>query len=88
MLVCIVTVEMMRPGTSFQQRTAWIDQHKAGRELRPEPNGQLRRWKGKSDSRDWDRLIAFKQRDGWALLSFRREFLEEDEIKDQVEQAP
>lgn len=88
MLVCVVTVEMIRPGTSCLQRTAWIDQHKAGRELRPAPNGQLRIWKGSSALRDWDRMIAFKQRDGWTLLSFRREFLEDTEIKDQVEQAP
>jgi len=51
--------------------------------------GVCRVWRDLPDSRDWDRLIAFKERDGWVLKSHRREFvrLEREELEDQVEFA-
>lgn len=49
-----------------------------------------RTWRGTPACRDWDALEAAKKRDGWTVLSHRREFVErsqDGERKDAVELA-
>lgn len=84
-LLCLVIVEMARPGSPKELVTRWRQQRACSLSLDPPANGQLRIWKGLPDGRDWDRLVAIKQRDGWGLVSHRREFVDEkEEIKDRV----
>ena len=96
MLICLVTLELVRPlrnqdRESFAAALArWQLQRKLGRPLSPAPgHDQLRTWRDLPESRDWEVLAALKQRDGWSVLSHRREFLEgqDEPIKDCVELA-
>jgi len=87
-LMCLVTVELARPGVSPELVARWKLQRESGRDLAPDPDGELRTWRGWSDDRDWERLIAFKRRDGCLLVSYRREFIDcNDEVQDKVEHA-
>jgi len=73
---------------SWKDRRAYeADQSLPAGELRPDPSRYLRTWKGSPESRDFDRLVAFKQRDGWGLVSHRREFFQrdDDELKDKAD---
>ena len=88
MLTCLVVVEMVRPGTPHGLYRKW--KHAREREeagpLYPcwdehhcrtaEPSDYVRTWRGLPDTRDWERLVALKQRDSWGLVSHRREFID------------
>lgn len=87
-LECVVVVEMVRPECPFELWKRWKGQREGERELSAgpkasqDPDALIRRWRGSPSSRDWDRLVVIKQRDGWGLLSHRREFIRHDEIED------
>lgn len=90
MLVCIVTVEMMRPTDDPEAPWRW-QRWKRQREhgdtdsLDPPPNGEMRVWRGSPEARDWDRLVRIKELDGWHTVSHRREFVNvKDERTDRV----
>ena len=56
--------------------------------LTMERDGVKRTWKGDPESRDFDRLEAFKNRDGWKTVKHGREFIEHSQDgvrKDAVE---
>ena len=87
MLICVVVLEMARPGTPKELLSRWKSQREKGDSLSPDPSGYLRTWKGNTKSRDWERLEAFKIRDGWRLFSHDREFRDggqSGEMKDKV----
>ena len=90
MLICLVILEMAKPGTPPELLSRWRLQRKHGDTLSPEPGDRLRRYRGRPDSRDWDALEAAKRCDGWRTISHRREFVEDHqdgERKDEVELA-
>ena len=89
MIVCIYVVEMCRPGCSLDAFLSWFKQRQreesSGRPCEPlpklngaDPDEFIRTWKGPREARDWDRLKAFKKRDGWGEVSSRREFVTVD----------
>lgn len=89
MLICLVTLEMVRRDVPRETFARWLLQRKHGDVLSPEPKeSQLRTWRGKPECRDWDRLEGTMNRDGYRTLSHRREFVQDNqsgERKDQVE---
>ena len=86
-LICLVNLELAAPDTPAEVVARWRQQRQRGEALHPEPAGNLARWRGKPETRDWDGLQAAKQRDGYRLISHKREFVEADEKKDEVEFA-
>lgn len=88
-LVCVVTLEMVSPDCPHLER--WRRQYEHEDTLSPEPEGgEFRRWRGSPESRDWDRLEAYKKRQGWRTLSLRRDFVERSDVqekRDSVELA-
>lgn len=92
MIQCVVIVEMVRPSCPWALWRRWKDRREyeakqdyPASELQPDSSAHLRTWKGAPESRDFDRLIAFKQRDGWGLVSHRRELYKAEELTDKVE---
>ena len=93
-IVCIVVVELARPGVPLAICKQWKAQRDAevvrpGSErplLVPEPVWEVQLWRGEPEERDWDRLVAFKIRDGWRLICHRREFVRRwtEEVADKV----
>jgi hypothetical protein len=47
--------------------------------LQMKRDGITRTWRGSPDSRDWERLAAFKKRDGWETVDHRRDFIDTHE---------
>lgn len=89
MLICIVILEMARPECPPDLVARWRLQRERDETLDPQP-GMLRVWRGRPEGKDWDSLAAVKQRDGWHLISHRREFVvdnQDGERKDEVEFA-
>ncbi len=99
MVVCLVIVEMVRPPRKAtvtpddmrRKIKRWRLQREHDDSLSPAPEeGEIRLWRGQQDERDWDRLVAFQERNGWYLLSHRREFVTDNaggERQDKVEFA-
>lgn len=55
--------------------------------LTVEREGTRRTFRGSPESKDWDRLAEGKRRDGWRVVSHRRDFHEggqSGEVKDSV----
>ena len=95
---CVVSVEMARSGTPTDLWHAWRKQRDAEARrsddfnslpLVPDPQGQVVCWRGAPEVRDWDRMVAAKERDGYRLVSHRREFIHKSsgEMRDKVDCA-
>lgn len=84
-MICLVSLLMARPGTKPELVRRWSWQKDNDLDLEPPPNGHLRTWVGQPESKDWDRLQAFKERDGWSTVHHGRKFVAEDNKESDVQ---